>query len=139
MKTSIFLLLAACFMFACTSTKSVSQGEPTLLNSSTFLITEKATDPSYGYTAENAIKVGGIEPSNERRFLNALTGPNGEEISYERAGSCCPVKSKNALFGDYAMLDHYKITWKGLEEPISLYINMYDYEPLKIPVGFERK
>jgi nicotinic acid phosphoribosyltransferase len=80
--------------------------------------------------------VGGVDkqegPLNERRFLDALVGPNGEEISYYRAGSCCPIKSKNDPFGvGSVLLDDYRVTWKGAKDTISIYINMYDYGTLK--------
>jgi hypothetical protein len=111
-----------------------------LLNANTFKLTEVSTDETYGYSEKNAIQVGGARdqagPTNERRFLNALLGPNGETVSFQRLGSCCAVKSKNALFGDMALLDKYEVTYDGLEKPIILYINMYDYSPLKAPKGF---
>ena len=79
-------------------------------------------------------------PLSERRFLNALAGPNGEEISYFRAGSCCAIKSKNDPFGfGEVLLDNYRVTWKGAKDTISIYINMYDYGTLKAPVGFTIK
>jgi hypothetical protein len=64
---------------------------------------------------------------NERRFLNTLAGPNGESISYNRIGS---------VRGQSGLLDWYSITYAGLDKPISLYIDMYNAELLKIPVGF---
>jgi hypothetical protein len=76
-------------------------------------------------------------PKNERRFLNALCGPNGEKIEYYRIGSCCPFESENSAFG--GMLDKYNITYKGLKKDIIIYINMYDSDILKVPVGLELK
>ncbi|MEM6721558.1 MAG: 2-dehydro-3-deoxyphosphooctonate aldolase [Bacteroidota bacterium] len=112
----------------------------TLRDNYTFLINDIATDNTYGYSPENAVEVGGVKnsegPINERRYLNALTGPNGEEVSYYRAGSCCPVPSENALFGDKAMLDRYRVTWEGSKDTVSIFINMYDSSPLKAPKGF---
>jgi hypothetical protein len=64
-----------------------------------------------------------------------LAEPNGERISYFRAGSCCPVKSKNGFMGT-ALLDNYRVTWTGSKDTVSIYINMYDYGELKAPVGF---
>ena len=75
-------------------------------------------------------------PKDERRFLNALAGPNGEQISYHRLGSCCGFFTKNGLFGDSGMLDKYEVTYEGLDKPIILYINMYDSDVLQVPVGF---
>lgn len=77
-------------------------------------------------------------PKNEQRFLNALAGPNGQAIRYERTGSCCGFKTKNG-FMDMGMLDRYKIEWDGLKAPLYLYINMYDPGELKVPAGFTAK
>lgn len=115
-------------------------GQPT--NGDPFNVTEVSTDGTYGFKESNAVKVGGANenkgPLNERKFLNALAGPNGEQIQYVRVGSCCPFSTKNGLMGQ-GMLDKYKITWAGQTQPVFLYINMYDYETLKIPVGFTFK
>ena len=104
-----------------------------------FVLTEIATDPDYGYSETQPIKVGtgsaNDGPKNERRFLNALAGPNGEPISYTRGGSCCGVKSKNGFMG-VAMLDFYEVTWQGSTDTATLYLNMYDPGELKAPVGF---
>jgi len=40
------------------------------------------------------------------------------------------------MFGNSVMLDNYKITWKGTNDTISIYINMYDSGELKAPKGF---
>jgi hypothetical protein len=39
-----------------------------------------------------------------RRFLNALSGPNGEKIEYYRIGSCCPFETKNSEWGGISEL-----------------------------------
>ncbi|ULC59337.1 2-dehydro-3-deoxyphosphooctonate aldolase [Flaviramulus sp. BrNp1-15] len=93
---------------------------------------------------KNPVEVGGYKdsegPRNERRFLNALAGPNGEKISYYRAGSCCPVKSDNDPFGfGSVMLDNYRVTWENSKDTVSIYINMYDSGKLKAPIGFTIK
>ena len=125
---------------SCSSSKQVSA--PKLSNNQTFVLTEISKDKFYGLTYANPVKVGGIKtnegPLNERRFLNALAGPNGEAVSYYRAGSCCPVKSKNGFMGK-ALLDNYRVTWEGTTDTVSIYINMYDIGELKAPVGFTIK
>ena len=121
--------------------KSLSS-ERVLIDNQTFLLTEISTDETYGFSEKNPIEVGGVDktegPLNERRFLNALAGPNGEKVSYYRLGSCCPVESENGFMG-MAMLDNYRVTWKGATDTVSIYINMYDYGELKAPVGFTIK
>lgn len=142
MNLQSFLLVVAIGFFAVAcGGKQKAQGTQ-LLDPSTFQLTEMTQDSTYGHTQNNPIKVGGAAdqqgPSNERRFLNALAGPNGEKISYERSGSCCPFETKSGFLGK-GLLDLYEVTWKGIEEPVILYINMYDAETLKAPVGFTIK
>ncbi|WP_420572719.1 2-dehydro-3-deoxyphosphooctonate aldolase [Kordia sp.] len=153
MKKIGLLLLILTFITACGSKKSATTKTASikkaknknykhkLKDAYTFLITEIATDKTYGYTPENAVEVGGASdregPANERRYLNALSGPNGEEVSYFRAGSCCAVPSENAMFGDHVLLDNYRVTWEGSKDTVSIYINMYDSSKLKAPVGFK--
>ena len=127
-------------LIACSATKKTVKTQ--LIDQQTFLLTEISTNPSYGLSEKNPVEVGGVEnregPINERRYLNALAGPNGEKVTYYRAGSCCPVKSKNGFRG-IALLDNYRVTWEGSKDTVSIYINMYDYGVLKAPVGFTIK
>lgn len=162
MKTRFLVLIISglCFLMipACKSSKAGTSAKITkengvydygspkieqqLLDNNTFSITEISKDATYGYTEGNPImvgKAGGSGPLNERRFLNALTGPNGEQITYKRLGSCCEFKTKNGLFDDAGFLDKYEVTYEGLDEPVILYINMYDSDLLKIPAGFKKK
>jgi hypothetical protein len=135
MKALIYVSIG--MLFSCTATKTPVKTP--LLDQHTFLLTGVSTDPTYGFSEKNPVEVGGVDkgegPLNERRFLNALAGPNGEPISYYRAGSCCPVKSENGFMGK-AMLDNYRVTWEGSADTVSIYINMYDYGELMAPVGF---
>ena len=139
MKKIIFIGVLA-VICSCSTSKKVTKTKS--FNNQTFLLTEISTDKTYGFSEKNPIEVGGVEklegPLNERRFLNALAGPNGEKVSYYRLGSCGPVKSENG-FGGIAMLDNYRVTWKGSTDTVSIYINMYDYGELKAPVGFTIK
>ncbi len=113
------------------------------LDDNTYLLAETSVDKSYGYDKSNPIKVGGSKdssgPRNERRFLNALLGPNGEDMKYFRTGSCCPFKTPNGLFDNTGMLDRYRLTWTGSSDTLNIYINMYDNGDLKIPVGLTAK
>lgn len=87
-----------------------------------------SNDATYGYTSENPIKVGGDDfdgPPRERAYLDNLTGPKGEKISYVRQGS--------NSFGD-ALLDIYRIT--GLGKDVILYIDEYSYTEPLAPLGF---
>ncbi len=110
-----------------------------LLDDNVFKLIAVSDDNTYGYTQENPVKVGGAGdsegPLNERRFLNALLGPGGEKITFERQGSCCPFKTRNVFMGS-GLLDRYEVKYTGLEKPLILYINMYDAGVLKAPKGF---
>ncbi|APY09205.1 2-dehydro-3-deoxyphosphooctonate aldolase [Winogradskyella sp. J14-2] len=145
MNRQILTLGIFSIFLSCASTKEASKNTAQILrDNSTFLVTEISTDKTYGYSPKNPVEVGGAKnsegPRNERRFLNALAGPNGEKISYYRAGSCCPIKSSNDPYGfGSVMLDNYRVTWKNAKDTVSIYINMYDSSKLKAPVGFTIK
>jgi hypothetical protein len=105
-------------------------------------LTDATDDKTYGFEKSNPVKVGGSIESgarNERRFLNALLGPNGEETTYFRAGSCCEFKTPNGLIGNMGLLDRYKLTWTGSSDTLNIYINMYDQGDLMISVGLTAK
>lgn len=97
-------------------------------------------DATYGVTEKNPIRVGqkGGGPSAEQAFLNSLRGPHGEAVEYKRLGSCCFFETPNGLMDGKALLDRYEVTYVGLEKPIVLYLDMYDYEQPLIPVGFSK-
>lgn len=135
-KVLLFLTIGMMLISACKSSKGTSGNS----NRKSSSVTTISTDKTYGYTQENPIKVGGTEsgPANERKYLDALAGPNGESISYVRVGSCCPFNTPNGLMGG-GMLDRYEIKWSGQAAPVYLYLNMYDKDELKAPVGFTIK
>ncbi|MBC3759919.1 2-dehydro-3-deoxyphosphooctonate aldolase [Hyunsoonleella sp. SJ7] len=142
MKKILIAFVALVLFLSCGSTQQASKNTAQILrDNNTFVVTEIAKDKTYGYSPKNPVEVGGAKdsegPKNERRFLNALAGPNGEQISYYRDGSCCPVKSNNDPFGfGSVMLDNYRVTWENSKDTVSIYINMYDSGPLKAPIGF---
>jgi hypothetical protein len=107
-----------------------------------FFIKEFSNDSTYGYTENNPIMVGGAGAEgvlNEKRFLNALTGPLGFPVIYKRLNSCCHFYTENGNIGNdgigRGMLDVYEVMHDGLNAPVILYINMYDSDVLKVPVG----
>lgn len=125
------------------SNKTYSKSQARLLNNNTFELKEISDDETYGYTEKNPIMVGGVKssegPLNERRFLNALMGPDGEEVEYVRKGSCCPFTTPNGFINNGGLLDRYEVTYQGLAKPVYVYINMYDFGILKAPKGFTFK
>jgi hypothetical protein len=108
-----------------------------------FHVINQSSDKSYGFTEANPIKVGGrsehVGPKNERRFLSALKGPNGETVRFYREGSCCLFKTPNLESGLKGSLDIYKVYWDGINDTLQIYINMYDKDSLMIPVGLTSK
>ena len=98
-----------------------------------------ATDPAWGYGAERPIKVGGLHPKSaplsESLYLNALRGPGGEPVDFERMGSCCGFDTSNGISGN-GMLDIFQVTIKGKPGKAVLYLDMYDPGPRDIPAGF---
>jgi len=156
-RTPVILLFTIAGLIACNPSKkasksassaqtessnpSFSKPQAELMDANTFKLTGVSEDASYGYNEKNPIKVGGSiqgGAANERRYLNALLGPNGETIQYVRRGSCCMFKTDNGMNG-YGLLDAYEVKYQGLDKPIVLYVDMYDYGYLKAPKGFTFK
>lgn len=148
MKNLLFFFLIGLTLVGCGSQN------PKILSTSTnphetsdqyepfFDVVEDAPDKTYGLSETNPVKVGGFEtregPSNQRRFLSSLAGPNGEILTFHRRGSCCPYESENG-YGGHALVDVYEVFYEGLKKPILVYISLYDTEKLYIPKGFTKK
>ncbi len=93
-----------------------------------------ASDAQYGYGSKQPIKTGlGFEA--EWRYLNALRGPQGEAVHYERLGHCCEFVSERAENGK-AFLDQYRVRYTGLPQPVTLYLNMFEEAQPLAPQGF---
>jgi hypothetical protein len=148
MKNSILAFALLFIVSSCMSTKStiknIDNNAPAihLKNSNTFLITEYSTDKKYGYDKDYPINVfysnSLKDDINQERFLNALAGPNGEEITYTKLESCCPFPTQRSEMGA-GFIDAYEIRWKGQSKSIILYLNMYEKGVLMVPVGLSLK
>lgn len=143
------LLLFSIIIFtSCNASKTAKSFSDTrtreveFLDSYTFLLTENSEDKTYGYDKSNPIKVGGVKenegPLNQRRFLDALYGPNDKKMIYWRNGSCCHFDTKNASTYQ-GLLDIYSLVEIGGADTLTLYLNFYDKGDLKIPVGLRAK
>lgn len=145
MRTLLLLLLTCAFVGCASKTKLGDNRDKAvgLIDQYTYLLTERTLEETYGYQPDNPIKVGGVKdssgPLNERRFLNALLGPNGETVEYERHGSCCIFKTPNGLLDNSGLLDVYSVYWEGTKDTLDLYLNMYDEGNLYIPIGFNAR
>ncbi|MFC5683338.1 2-dehydro-3-deoxyphosphooctonate aldolase [Flavobacterium sp. MAHUQ-51] len=133
---------------SCISTKStlrnVDDNAPTprLSKENTFIITEYSKDKRYGYNKDYPINIFYYtttnEKLNEERFLNALAGPKGEKITYNKLESCCPFPSKRTTMGA-GFLNVYEIRWEGQKKPVILYLNIYEKGYLMCPMGLSIK
>ena len=113
------------------------------INPNTFQLYDIATEVKYGYTSEFSIKVGGrVEGDhvlNERRYLNALTGPKGETVVYKQLGSCCYVKKNIRGENQLTYLDKFEIFYKGNPQRFIIFINTFEAAKMFAPKGFSFK
>ncbi len=104
-------------------------------------LSKQSKDPNYGFNEQKPIKVGNSMDgmaNNEYTYMRRLRDAKGNPVKFERKGSCCAYPSKFALFGNFALLDHFEIEYEdatGKTVKRDLYISMYDYEDPLIPVG----
>jgi hypothetical protein len=93
-------------------------------------------DPGYGFSKEKPIKVGPRSRTNLHiLFLNALRGPQGQPLEYERQGACCEFPSVHTPMG-IGLLDVYRIRVDGTDQDRLIYVDMYEPGPPQIPMGF---
>jgi len=149
MKNNFFaFLILVLLASSCVSTKSTLKNVddnapiPKLNGNNTFVISTYSKDPKYGYDKDYPINVffrnTKDESINQIRFLNALAGPNGEKITFQKIETCCPFPTKKTEIGA-GFLDIYEITWQGQKEPLKLYLNIYEKGALMVPVGLSLK
>lgn len=140
---TLLLLFASCISTQSTI-KNVDDNVPIprLESNNTFVITEYSRDKRYGYEKEYPINIfysnTKNETINQQRFLNALAGPKGEKITYTKLESCCPFPTKRSEMGA-GFLDVYELKWEGQQNPVTLYLNIYEKGVLMVPVGLTLK
>lgn len=141
-------LLLSCLVLAfatsCISTKNTIKNiddkapAPMLSKDKVFIITEVATNDKYGYDPDYPINLGFLPIQtaevNVHRYFGGITGPNGEQVSYEKMDSCCPFPSEKNSMGA-GILDIYQVTWPGQKQPKRLYINLYERGRVMAPKG----
>ncbi|GGB80460.1 2-dehydro-3-deoxyphosphooctonate aldolase [Flavobacterium suaedae] len=146
MKKYIFLTaLVMAVTTSCISTKLTIKNiddkarMPALSKEKTFVLTKISKDAKYAYDPDYPVNLGFLPVQNAdvniKRYFGALTGPAGQEISYERIDSCCPFPSEKNNMGA-GILDIYEVTWQGLKEPKRIYINLYERGEIIAPSGF---
>lgn len=144
----VFLLCTSILMLSsCGSIRSTIQNidnsaiKPPMKNKQ-FLLTEYDKNGKYGYDMDYPINLGfeneKYSPKNIEYFFNAISGPNGEKISYEKINTCCPFPTIKSAVGA-GTLDIYQILFEGTEKKIILYINIYEKGKVLCPKGFSIK
>jgi hypothetical protein len=74
----------------------------------------------------------------QRKYLESLRDPQGNSVTYERVGTCCPYADTKSAFG-LAIVDKYEIEYRDAsnnKQRLVLYISFYDYEEPKAIKGF---
>jgi hypothetical protein len=90
-----------------------------------------ATDARYGFAQERPVQVGGgpmYGAARQQRYLKLLRGPAGQTVSWERRGATMAAGDK--------VLDMYTVRYDGIEGPLTLFLDWYQYTPPMVPVGF---
>ncbi|AXG74867.1 2-dehydro-3-deoxyphosphooctonate aldolase [Flavobacterium arcticum] len=142
-------LLLSCFTLilatSCISTRLTIKNiddkapMPKLTKEKTFELTEISSDKKYGYDPDYPINLGFLPVQNAdiniKRYFGALSGPQGQPITYELVDSCCPFPSGKNNMGA-GLLDVYEVTWEGLSVPKRLHINLYERGEIIAPAGF---
>lgn len=145
---TFFLLSFLVLSVSCVSTKSTLKNVdntapiPKLTLENRFVLTSISIDPKYGFDKDYPVNVffrnSNDEELNCKRYLNSLSGPNGEVINYTKTGICCPFPSKNINTGG-GFLTVYSISYEGLKTPLVLYLNIYERGLLSAPMGLTIK
>ncbi|WAM26679.1 hypothetical protein [Myxococcus sp. NMCA1] len=127
------LFLVPVLTTGCASTASATRPAEPATEAAAPEATSRAPS-GYGYSKDDPIHVGG-GVGGEHEYLQHLRGPQGQKVRYERHGSCCAFESEGAPFGS-GLLDVYVVTYDGLEEPVMMYLNMYERKDPRAPEGF---
>lgn len=105
-------------------------------------IKEVSTDPNYGFTKKNPIKVGtskeGGGYANVLEYLGQLKDEKKQPVKFEKVKSCCPHKAPG--FQGNVLLEEYKITYDTRAEgtkTATIYLSYYEYEAPKILMGLK--
>ena len=145
MKRYLLLLGALVLATSCISTRLTIKNiddratMPSLSKERNFILTETATDDKYGFDQDYPVNLGFMPIQgaqiNVTRYFGALTGPQGQAITYQLVDSCCPFPSEKNNMGA-GLLDVYEVTWQGLAQPKRIYVNLYERGKVMAPKGF---
>lgn len=145
MKKLLFSTLVLTMATSCISTrltiKNIDDNAPipAISKDQVFILTEISKDSKYGYHENYPVNLGFLPIQtaeiNVKRYFGALTGPNGEQLTFRKVDSCCPFPSQKNDMGA-GILDIYEVSWQGLEKPKVIYINLYERGSIIAPQGF---
>jgi len=92
----------------------------------------------YGLNPSEPVMVGGLSdgPNRTRKYFQSLRSTGGKPVKVYRIGSCCRFKTPNAIVGEHASLDQYRVTDETGNETI-VYVNIYDESDVHAVKGFE--
>jgi hypothetical protein len=139
----LFILISSSCVSTRSTLKNVDNTAPSpTLKDNAFVIKDYSKDTKYGFDPDYPVNVffqsAKDENLNAERYLRALSGPNGEKISFVKVESCCPFPTKRTEMGA-GFLDIYELQWEGQKKPIKIYINIYERGYLLVPVGLSAK
>jgi hypothetical protein len=138
---------ALCFLFAlliisCDASKEASTTRDLkFIDPNTYQLYDVAQDAKYAYTSDMPVKVGGFYQNervlHERRYLNALLGPDGEKVTYKNIGNCCfeRVRGKEGKMIT-KMITKYELTYEGSQRRFVIFISPFETDEMKAPKGF---
>jgi hypothetical protein len=130
----LIVVFAFLVLVGCGSTSSQKQ------TSTAADLTHTSSDPNYGYSEDQPVLLGGFLRGTKYagahiEYFESLLGPNGEEVSVRRLGSCCGFEDSSLPLGG-GMLDQYELSYSGQEKPVVIFVNLYRFEQPKAPMGF---
>jgi len=144
---SSFFMLILLTVSSCGSIKSTiknidNSAKKPEIKEDRFVLTEVSSDRKYGYNKDYPVNLGFENEIKSQKnvalFFNALTGKDGEKISYEKVETCCPFPTKRNTMGA-GSLDIYEVTFEGSAKKVRLYLNVFERGKVICPVGFSIK
>ena len=147
MRFSGLLLIASCILTSCVSTQSTLKNVDNSaikphVNNNRYEINEYASDTKYGFDEDYPINIGLLIATQEEKhvsyFFNALEGENGETISYQKTGTCCPFPTTNNAMGA-GTISIYEVTFEKSNKKKIIYFNIHEKGKMLCPKGFSIK
>jgi hypothetical protein len=98
---------------------------------------QTAGDPEYGLALNKAVAIGGgplYMAARQRRYLNALRGPQGQTLTIANEIASSPLRGDP----EHAIVDSYRVSYEidGTRIEKTIYMDAYHYDAPKVPAGF---